>query len=200
MRLSNDIRVYRGFTQSYDHLLTELLNPLYIFSVLRATTLTAHVREAQSTTELIRESTLKCVCIAMHNTMTATATLPVIPEGETKEDTSRPGNVTIGLEDANVGQADSFETPMDRRPSLIKGHSRWGVTRPHLLRESSTTVLQGGKEVLVEEVTNTRNAMDPVQRRASQFLGRYSTNQDEEDIETGAHKQYRLTSRRVSET
>jgi hypothetical protein len=133
--------------------------------------------------------------------MMETATLPVIPEAEANGSSSRTDNVTIGWEDANVEQTDSFETPRgDRRPSLIKGHSRWGLTRPQLLRESSTTDLWGGKEVLVEEVIHARNAMNPAQRLVSLFFGISKRKQDEEDIETGTHKQYRLTSKRVSET
>jgi hypothetical protein len=134
--------------------------------------------------------------------MMGTTTLPVIPEAEMNGDTSRPGNDTIGLEDANVEETASFETPRDRRPSLIEGHLPWSQPRQQLLRSSITTDLQGGKEVFVEEVTIARNAMDPIKRLASQFFWRSKTNLDEGGIETGTpgEKQYRLTSRRVSET
>jgi hypothetical protein len=88
------------------------------------------------------------------------------------------------------------------RPSLIKGHSRWNLSAPQLVRGSSTTDLatgkEGGKETVCEEVIMAKDAMNPARRLYSKFFS-FRT-EKEEDIETASPKQYRLTSRRVSET
>lgn len=90
----------------------------------------------------------------------------------------------------------------NRRPSLIKGHSRWNCSAPQLVRESSTTDLatgkEGGKETVCEEVIMAKDAMNPARRLYSKFFS--FRMEKEEDIETASPKQYRLTSRRVSET
>jgi hypothetical protein len=88
------------------------------------------------------------------------------------------------------------------RPSLIKGHSHWNCSAPQLVRESSTTDLvtgkEGGKETVCEEVIMAKDAMNPARRLYSKFFS--FRMEKEEDIETASPKQYRLTSRRVSET
>ena len=86
------------------------------------------------------------------------------------------------------------------RPSLIKGHSRWNLSAPQLVRESSTidlvTCKAGGKGAICQEVIMAKDAMNPTHRLYNQFFS--FRKEKEEEIETGSPKQYRLTSRGVS--